>query len=57
MVKRTFVAFDSHLLEGQDVRMRQHLEQFDLAQSGDGETILFVVYQDLFEGDDGTGTF
>ena len=52
----TLVTFDGHLLEGQDVGVRQHLEQLDLAQGGNGKAILFVVYQDLFEGDDGAGT-
>jgi hypothetical protein len=33
----------------------EHLEQLDLAQGGDGEAILFVVYQDLFERDNGAG--
>ena len=57
LIAPTLVAFDSHLLEGQDVGVRQHLEQLDLAQGGDGKAILLVVYQDLFEGDNGAGSF
>jgi hypothetical protein len=53
----TLVAFDSHLLQSQDVGVRQHLEQLDLAQGGDGKAILFVVDQDLFESDNGAGAF
>ena len=45
----TLVTFDGHLLEGQDVGVRQHLEQLDLAQGSNGKAI-------LFEGDDGAGT-
>lgn len=49
------VSLDGHLVEVQDVDMGQHLEQLDLAQSGDGETVLLVVDQDLFEGNNGAG--
>ena len=32
--------------------MREHLKQLDFSQRRDGESVLFVVHQDLFEGKD-----
>jgi hypothetical protein len=39
--------FYCHLFQSQDIVMRQHLEQLDLSQRGDGKAVLFVVHQDL----------
>lgn len=51
--RRTPVPLYSHLVQVQDVDVGQHFEQLDLAQSGNGESILLVVNENLFEGDDG----
>ena len=48
-------ALDRHLLELQDVVVGEHLEQLDLAQSGDGEAVLFVVGEDFLHGEDASG--
>jgi hypothetical protein len=41
-----------HLLQLQDVVVRQHLEQLDLPQRRDGKAVLFVVHEDLLHGVD-----
>jgi hypothetical protein len=44
-----------HLFQSQDIVVRQHLEQLDLSQRGDGEAVFFVVHQDLLHRVDAAG--
>jgi len=45
-------SLDSHLFQLQDVLVREHFEQLNFSQRCDGESVLFVVHQDFFEGKD-----
>jgi hypothetical protein len=44
-----------HLFQSQDIVVRQHLEQLDLSQRGDGEAVLLVVHQDFLHRVDAAG--
>jgi hypothetical protein len=46
-----FVLLDHHLLEGHDVFVPQMLEESDLSDSGDWETVAFALHSDLLESD------
>jgi hypothetical protein len=47
-----FEPLNSHLFELQDIVMAEHLQKLDLAERSNGESILFIVHQNLFESDD-----
>jgi hypothetical protein len=44
-----FGPFYCHFFQPQNVVVRQHFQQLDFSQRGDGKAILFVVHQDLLQ--------
>jgi hypothetical protein len=44
-----FGSFNSHLFQPQDIVVTQHLQQLDLAERGDGKSILLIVHQNLLQ--------
>lgn len=47
--------FDCHLVEFEDVVVRQHLQQLDFSQRSDGEAVFFIVHQNLLHCEDAAG--
>lgn len=49
-----FWSLHCHLLQSQDVVVRQHLQQLDFSQRSDREAVLLVVHQNLLQREDAT---